>query len=208
MSASAPIIQSVPAGIVTRYLNETITSSPPMLWRENMAVFIPIFVREETTEDGGKLYRFFNVPVTFKGQDLDDYAKCVRQCATDIRKFLYGSPAAQGEMRDDHVWENHRQAVRSAFPKYEGETNPSQARFKNIYDAFWAVIDGVLASIGKTRADLPEQPFNAEQMAAWAIDNNVPADVIEAASRELSTISLDLLHNDRNWAELFREPFA
>ena len=205
MSVNATIIQSIPSGIVTRYLPEMITSSPPVLWRETTMIFIPILVREETTEGGEKQYRFYNVPVAYRGQDLDNYEKCVQQCAGDIRKFLYGSPEAQNEMRDDHIWESHRQAVRSAFPKYEGEQNTSQARFESIKAAFWAVIDGVLESIGKTRADLPAQPFNAEQMAAWAAapENNIPAAVIQEASEKISVISLDLLHNDRNWSELF-----
>ena len=204
MSTSATI-QSIPSGIVTRYLKEEITSSAPVLYRSSMVIHIPIFVREETSEGGEKLYRFFNVPVAYKGQDISDYETCVLQSSGEIRRYLYGTPEAQNEMKDDHVWESHRQAVRSAFPKYAGETNPSQDRFIAIKKAFWDTIDAVLRSIGKTKEDLPAQPFNAEQMLAWASDpeNNVPAEVIESASKQISTISLDLLHNDRNWSELF-----
>ena len=179
-----------------------------MIRKEGNTIIIPIFIREttKTDETGEKtLFRFFEVETEHKGQSLTDYNKCCLQSYAAIRKYLYGDASAQGEMRDDKIWEAHRQAVRSAFPKYLGEFNRQQARFESIKTAFWAVIDGVLASISKTRADLPEQPFNAEQMAAWAADpeNNVPANVVEAASKELSTISLDLLHNGRNWSELF-----
>ncbi len=198
------IINSIPAGIVTRFLPEMETADVPVIWRESTMIFIPVFVRKETT-DGVDKYRFFNVPVAYTGQDITDYEKCIRQSWASIRKFFYGSAEAQNEMKDDHLWEGHRQAVRSAFPKHEGEGNPAQVRFEAIKAAFWETIDAVLASVEKTREDLPAQPFNAEQMAAWAADpeNAVPADVIKAATEKLSVISLDLLHNDRNWSELF-----
>ena len=198
------IINSIPAGIVTRFLREMETADVPVIWRESTMIFIPVFVRKETT-DGVDKYRFFNVPVAYTGQDIDDYEKCVRQSWASIRKFFYGAADIQNEMRDDSTWEAHRQAVRSAFPKYSGEVNTAKVRFLTIKIAFWEIIDDVLASVEKTRADLPAAPFNAEQMAAWASENNVPAAVIQEATDKIAVISLDLLHNGRNWKELFYE---
>lgn len=191
------IINNIPAGIVTRFLTETETADLPGIWREGTTLFIPTLVRQ--TENG---YRCFIVPVPYTGQDYSDYDKCVMQSYAAIRKFFYGDAAAQSEMRDDHLWEGHRQAVRTAFPKYEGEPNLAAARFAAIKSAFWGYIDEALAEIEKTRSDLPSY-FDAETMLAFAAENGMSAAGIADYTQKFATLSLDLLHNDRNWSELF-----
>lgn len=191
------IINNIPAGIVTRFLTETESADVPAIWREGTTLFIPVLVRQ--TENG---YRCFIVPVQYVGQDYFNYAKCVQQSYAPIRKFFYGTAEAQNEMKDDHIWEQHRQAVRSAFPKYEGEQNTAQARFEEIKDTFWETVDMVLESVEKTRADLPAY-FNDTAMIEWAEQNEVPADVIKSAEEVFMRVSSNLLMNDRNWIELF-----
>jgi len=191
------IINNIPAGIVTRFLTETESADLPAIWREGTTLFIPTLVRQ--TENG---YRCFIVPVPYTGQDYTDYDKCVMQSYAPIRKFFYGDAAAQSEMRDDHLWEGHRQAVRTAFPKYEGEPNLAAARFQAVYDAFWDEVDAALREINKTRADLPAY-FTAETMLEFATENGMSDESLAHYVQVFSTISLDLLHNDRNWSELF-----
>ena len=192
---------TIPAGMQTKFFKETQSSAPPDIVREGTTLYIPVFVRQEEA-DGAPLYRYFRVPVRYVGQDLNDYEKCVLQSYAEIRKFFYGDAAAQGEMRDDHQWEQHRQVIRSSFPKREGDTNPALARFEEIKDTFWETVDMVLESVEKTREDLPSY-FNDTVMLEWAAENEVPADVIKSAKEAFMRVSSNLLMNDRNWIELF-----
>jgi len=192
---------TIPAGMQSKFFCEWQSDTAPAIWRESTMIFIPVFVRQETVEEK-TTYRFFVVPVAYTGQDLEDYEKCVMQSYASIRKYFYGDAAAQGEMRDDHTWEAHRQAIRTAFPKYEGEQNTAQARFDAIKTAFWGYINEALAEIEKTRADLPAY-FDAETMLEFAAANGMSAEGIADYTNKFATVSLDLLHNDRNWKELF-----
>jgi len=193
---------TVPVGFQTRYFDTTSSSDYPVIVREGNLLTIPVFIEEEQREDGGSNYTFYAVPVPFRGQDYSDYDKCVLQSWSDIRAFFYGPVAAQNEMRDDHVWEAHRQAVRSAFPKFDGEVNLAAARFKAIYDTFWDTIDAALDEFGEDRSVLPAF-FTAEYMLEYAKGKGMTQTKITKYTQAFSTISLDLLHNDRNWAELF-----
>ena len=193
---------TVPVGFQTRYFHTTSASDYPVIVREGNMLIIPCFIEAEAREDGGENYTFYAVPVPFRGQDYSDYDKCVLKSWSDLRAFFYGSTAAQNEMRDDHVWEAHRQAVRSAFPKHTGDGNPAQDRFQAIYDAFWDTINAALEDMGKDRSVLPSF-FTAEYMLEYAKANGMTATKITKYTQAFSTISLDLLHNDRNWAELF-----
>ena len=131
----------------------------------------------------------------------DDEAFAIASYAA-IRKFFYGSPDVQNELRDDFIWEAHRQAVRSAFPKSRGEVNELSVRFDAIRTMFWNAVDAACALVGKTRNDLPDH-FNAEEMLAWAMENGMTEDDIRTYSQTFSMISLNLLQNNRNWDEMF-----
>ncbi len=189
----------------TDFLVETQSDALPSLRRDGMNVIYPAFIREETIIDENgerKNYRYFIVVIPFTGQPLDDDAAFEIAAYAELRKHFYGPQEAQAEMRDDHTWEAHRQAVRSAFPKYEGEPNPAVDRFNAIKKMFWDTVDDVLESVHKTRADLPPY-FNDDAMIEWAAANNVPADVIEIATKNFNRVSQNLSMNDRNWIELF-----
>ena len=108
----------------------------------------------------------------------------------------------QAELRDDFVWEAHRQAVRSAFPKAAGAVNALAERFEAIKADFWATVDAACAAVGKTRADLPAS-FNGEQMIAWAAAAGMDAATIAGYTSHFAMTSLNLLQNNRNWDELF-----
>lgn len=197
------MMNAIPSGFQTRFFRETEGDAIPTILNNGATIEIPCFIREVQREDGTTGYKWIPATIPNNGQNTSDYDTCVLKSWSSLRKFFYGAADIQNEMRDDSTWEAHRQAVRSAFPKYSGEVNTAKVRFLTIKIAFWEIIDDVLASVEKTRADLPAAPFNAEQMAAWAAENNVPAAVIQEATDKIAVISLDLLHNGRNWKELF-----
>ena len=199
------MMNAIPSGFQTRFFRETEGDAIPTILNNGATIEIPCFIREVQREDGTTGYKWIPATIPNNGQNTSDYDTCVLKSWSSLRKFFYGAADIQNEMRDDSTWEAHRQAVRSAFPKYSGEVNTAKVRFLTIKIAFWEIIDDVLASVEKTRADLPAAPFNAEQMAAWASENNVPAAVIQEATDKIAVISLDLLHNGRNWKELFYE---
>lgn len=198
-------MSEIPKGLQTYFLNETESEEYPVIRKEGANIIIPIFIREETkTDESGEraFFRFFEVETAYTGQDINNYEKCCIQSYAAIRKYLYGEPAAQSEMHDDKVWEAHRLAVKSAFPKYRGEINTQQERFNGIVREFWTAVGQAAASVGKTRADLPDY-FTAEEMLAWAQENHMSAEIIAAVSAKIEVVSLNLLHNNRNWSELF-----
>lgn len=202
------MLKPIPANLQTDFLTETRSDALPTITRDGDTVLYPAFIRaEESTDEGGNVhteYRFFIVPVPYTGQNIDDEEEFALASYAALRKYFYGPQGAQAEMKDDKTWEAHRQAVRSAFPKFAGEINEQQARFKAIYDAFWAIIDGALELIHKTRADLPKY-FNAEEMLAFARANGMNEATIQTVAAKIEIVSLDLLHNNRNWSELFVE---
>ena len=193
---------NLPAAFQARYFTESQSAEQPTIVRdENNVLQIPVFVRAEEI-DGETVYKFYNVPVRFTGQDYSNYEKCVLQSYGEIRKFFYGTPDQQSEMRDDATWEGHRQAIRSAFPKHSDDVNPSQQRFDGIKIAFWDAIDEACALINLTRADLPSY-FDAETMLEIAVAHGMSAADVAKYTQTFATVSLDLLHNSRNWKELF-----
>lgn len=197
------IITELPAGFHPEFFRESESDTAPVLRREGMTVYYPAFVRQEEREDR-TVYRYFEVPVPFTGQNLADAEAFALASYAAIRKFFYGTQEMQAELRDDFVWEAHRQAVRSAFPKAAGAVNELAQRFKAIKAIFWATVDEVCSKVGKTRADLPVSGgFNAEQMVAFAIENGMSAADIASYTSEFTIISLNLLQNNRNWDELF-----
>lgn len=195
------IITELPKGFHSEFFPESISDSLPVLRREGMTVYYPAFVRRE--ERGGvTIYRYFEVPVPFSGQNLADAGAFALASYAAIRKFFYGSQEMQAELRDDFVWEAHRQAVRSAFPKSAGAVNELAARFEAIKSDFWATVDAACATVGKTRADLPAT-FNGEQMLQWAAAQGMDAATIAQYTSHFAMVSLNLLQNNRNWDELF-----
>ena len=203
---AATIINNLPEGFQTDFLREEESDVLPVIRREGGNLVFPALVRQETRQTDGvekTIFRFFDVPVRFIGQDVSDYEKCKIQSYADLRKFFYGPATVQMEQQLKGTFAKHQYAVRLTFPKTTGKVPAAVTRFEEIKTAFWGVVDGVLSKLGKTRNDLPEQPFNAETMLAWAVENGLSAADIADASAAIMRISLDLLHNGRNWNELF-----
>lgn len=196
------MLTNIPPGFQIRYFQETEGDTYPQISVNGASVEYPAFIREITREDGTPVYKWIPAILPNNGHDTSDPDRFALLAWSDLRRFFYGPQAAQSEMRDDHAWESHRQAVRSAFPKYAGEENPAAARFQAVYDAFWDEIDAALDEIHKKRSDLPDY-FTAETMLAFALENGMSSDRLAYYVQTFSTISLDLLHNDRNWSELF-----
>ena len=192
---------TVPVGFQTRYFHTTSASDYPQIVREGNLLTIPCFITEETREDESVNYTFYAATIPYRGQDYSDYDKCVLKSWSDLRAFFYGPVEAQNEMRDDHKWEAHRQAVRTWFPKYEGEVNLAVARFNQIKASFWAIVDDALAEMGETREALPAY-FTAEDMIEFAT-GKMTATKITKYEMQFMVVSHNLSANDRNWAELF-----
>ena len=197
------MLTNIPNGFQTRFFRETEGNTLPAITENCRMLLVPCFIRQFTRDDGSTGYKWIYAIIVPNGNDITDYDTFIAKSWSFLRKFFYSTPEAQSEMRDDSTWEAHRQAVRSAFPKYPGEVNTAEVRFTAIKTAFWTAIDTVLASVEKTRAELPEMPFNDTQMIAWAEENEVPAAVIQTAKETFERVSLNLLHNGRNWKELF-----
>ena len=191
------VIDSIPAGLQTDFLRETESAVLPVIRREGRNLIFPALIREI---EG--VYRYFEVPVPFTGQDVTDYEKCMYQSYAALRKFFYGSWAVQNEQMLKGTFAKHQYAVKTAFPKRAGEVLPEVVRFEAIKADFWNKIDAACASVGKTREDLPAK-FNAEEMLAWAVENGMGAADIATYAQAFSVVSLDLLQNGRNWDELF-----
>lgn len=199
------IISALPQGFQKKYFRETESETAPQIRRQGMRILFPAFIRMQTVSvqnEERTVYHYFQVPVTYTGQDLSDYEAFAITSYAAIRKFFYGPPDVQNELRDDFIWEAHRQSVRSAFPKKQNQVNALAQRFTEIKNMFWNSVDTACALVGKTRQDLP-QHFNAQQMLAWAQQNGMPQQAIATYSQIFSMISLNLLQNNRNWDQMF-----
>jgi len=206
------LITTIPGGLVPPFSEDEATELP-VVRVEGREIVIPVLCRKETryeyTEDEEEsarevdVFRFFEVRTKYLGGDVNDYDAICRTHYAGIREAFYGSPEFQADIDFDHKLTGHILAVKDVFRK-PGQTEPPEgiARWEQVKASFWAIIDAVLESVQKTRADLPAY-FNAEEMNAWASENSVPESVRKTAAEAISVVSLDMLHNGRNWSELF-----
>ena len=116
---------------------------------------------------------------------------------------MYGDWTVQNEMMLKSQFTAHQWAVRETFPKATGEVVENINRFDMIVKEFWGTIDQILEQLGKTREDLPSVPVTSEQMIVWALENGMTAEQVQTVIPIFQNISLNLLHNGRNWDELF-----
>ncbi len=199
------IISNIPADLETSFLKESESSMEPVIRREGSTLFFPALVRSETRTIGNvevTVYRYFDIPCAYTGQDIADYDKCKLQSYADLRRAFYGPVTVQLEQQLKGTFAKHQYAVKAAFPKTDGEVLPGVVRFNEIRTRFWALIDEACAAVGKTREDLPDS-FNAEEMLAFAAENGMSAEQIADYTAKFSILSLNLLQNGRNWDELF-----
>lgn len=203
-------ITPIPADLQTSFLQETESNILPVIIRENKNVYFPAFIRQETKQDEQTgetrtVYKYFRVPVPYNGQQISDYEKFSYENYAALRKFFYGTAEQQADLEYHYLLQAHLLAVKQAFPKTAGEIPEGVTRFNTVKTEFWATIDEAVAKVGKTREDLPEQPFNANAMLIWARTNGMSSEDIATYAQTFSAISLNLLHNNRNWDELFNE---
>ena len=204
-------MSEIPHGIQTGHLREVQSNVEPVIRREGDVVVIPIFVREvEIVEDEDIRvgYVYFEAPVAYNGQNLEDYDTCCRQSYAGIREYLYGDWKVQNEQILKSTFTAHQYAVREAFPKYDGDVPKNVVRFEEIRQEFWAAVMEILTILEKTPEDLPEGPISSEQMIAWALENGMTSKQMQSYIPTFQNISLNLLHNGRNWDELFPMPAA
>ena len=197
------MMNAIPSGFQTRFFRETEGDAIPTILNNGATIEIPCFIREVQREDGTTGYKWIPATIPNNGQNTSDYDTCVQKSWSSLRKFFYGAADIQNEMRDDSTWEQHRQSVRSAFPKYEGEINAAVVRYDDIKKEFWDKIDAVLASVQKTRDKLPAMPFIDKDMFVWADQNKVPEDVIKSAEEVFVRVAINLGTIKRSWNELF-----
>jgi len=199
-------ITEIPANLQTDFLTESRSDDMPEIRREGANVIYPAFVREETItgeDDSTRTgYRFFRVEIPFTGQNLSDESAFIHASYAAIRKHFYGDFAVQNEQMLKGTFMAHQYAVRLAFPKSDGEVIEAVTRFNAIKTEFWTAVDAACVLMGCTRSDLPER-FTAEQMVSFATAHGMTADKIAEYAQTFSVISLNLLHNGRNWDELY-----
>ena len=207
------LITALPSGLVPP-MKEIEGNERPAVRIETPEIVIPVLVRKETRDvymqDGeneyvgeADFYRYFEVRTAFDGGDIDDYAGILAHYWKQLREAFYGSYAFQADLDFDHRLTGHILAVKDAFRK-PGQTAPPDgiARWDAVKRAFWTVIDSALEEMKMTRSELPEY-FNAEYMLELA-KTKLTADKIETLKTLLEMVSFDMLHNGRNWSELFR----
>ena len=196
---SITIITDLPAGLDAAGLPQVNSTTLPAIRREGGTLWFPAFVRRT---DAGFVY--FEVPVPFTGQDLNDYEKCRLQSYAALRKFFYGDYAKQNEQILKGTFARHQYAVKAAFPKAAGEILIEVERFNAVKAEFWSTVDAAASAVGASRAALPAR-FNSDTMIQFAVANGMSSAQIAEFSQKFFRISLDLLQNGRNWAELFDE---
>lgn len=202
-------LTDIPAGLQTGFLKETESSVMPEIRREGNKVYFPAFIRKITRSfprgEAYDFYRYFEIPVAYVGQNLQDYDAFAIASYAGIRKYFYGPPEVQLEQQLKGTFASHQYAVRAAFPKTSGEVIPAVERFQDIRTRFWETVDAACTDIGKTRADLPER-FNSEMMLTFASSNGMTLKNIAEYAQKFMIVSLNLLQNGRNWDELFPAP--
>ena len=199
------MLKQIPNGFQARFFRETEGDTLPVITTNSKMLIVPCFIREVTREDGTTGYKWIDAIIVPTGVDTENYDEFVQKSWSFLRKYFYGLPEWQNEMKDDHLWEAHRQAVRTAFPKYEGEINTAVVRYEDIKGEFWDKIDEVLASVQKTRDKLPAMPFDDSDMFKWAAQNNVPDELIKSAEEVFVRVAINLGVIGRNWNELFTD---
>ena len=198
-------ISFLPAGLDVSGLVESESIELPAIRRAGGILYFPALVREATRQVAGDVltvYRYFDVPVAFTGQDTSDYERCKLQSYAAIRKFFYGDFAKQNEQILKGTFARHQYAVKTAFPKAAGEVLHEVERFNAVKTEFWAAVDAACAAVGVSRASLPAK-FNSDTMIQFAVANGMSAAQVAEFSQTFFRISLDLLQNGRNWDELF-----
>ena len=207
------LIEALPNGLVPP-MNENLGNELPEVRIEMPEIVIPVLVRSETMEIpvmGGEedeteevvFYRYFEVRTAFDGGDITDYAGIVSAYWKPIREAFYGSPEFQADLDYDHRLTAHILAVKDTFRKPGQETPPDGiARWDSVKTAFWTIVDAALQEMGMTRDQLPDY-FNAEYMLELA-EGKLTKEKIASLTSMLQMVSFDMLHNGRNWSELFR----
>jgi len=199
-------LTNIPDNLQTDFLHETEAENMPQIRRENANAIFPAFVRETTREndDGttSAVYKYFEIPVPFTGQNVNDYDRFAMQSYAAIRKFLFGSPEVQNEQILKGLFAAHQYAVKSAFPKFAGETFENIVEFEKIKSDFWAIIDAAAELIGKTRADFPIG--TSADLLTFCANNGMTAAQIADFAIKILGITADLTRFGRNWNELFR----
>ena len=206
------IITSLPGGLVPPFA-ENESNELPVVRVEGKEIVIPVLCRRETryeyTEDEEEsareveIFVYFEVRTKYLGGDVNDYDGICRTHYAGLREAFYGSAEYQADLEYDHKKTGHILAVKNTFRK-PGQTTPPDglARWDEIKEMFKAIIRDALAIIDKTAADLPPY-FNAEDLLTLARENGMTEEQIAGFAARLQVVSLDMLHNGRNWSELF-----
>lgn len=200
----ADVVESLPEGLRLSSFTELTDSELPWIWRDGDVLSIPVLVRAFPPPNEGEegLFRYYEVRMPWLGRSFRSYRDWCIGCYSDIRRHFYGTPEFEAGLRDDYRWTAHMLAVKTAFPKYPGETQEGIARYSALKTAFWTSVDAALATVGKTRDDLPPS-FTGEWMLTQAKEWGMSDELIAQMTLFMETLSLNLLHNGRNWSELF-----
>lgn len=209
------IIEAMPSGLVPP-MPELSCNIRPEVRIEGREIVIPVLCRvstefiavpadEENEEYVGEIgvFHYYEVRTAFEGGDISNYTEILSLYWKPLREAFYGSPEFQADLEYDHRKTAHILAVKDTFRK-PGQTSAPDgiARWTAVKQAFWTVVDAALEEMKMTRDQLPAY-FNAEYMLELA-KTKLTAEKIETLTTMLEMVSFDMLHNGRNWSELFR----
>ncbi len=146
-------ITEIPSGIALAYQEEK-GDNPPKIAIEEGKVVFPAFVRRD-----GDGYKWIPVPVTYKGQDLDDYEKLKKQCYAELRRYFYGTSEQQLELQYKGKLNAHINAVRKAFPNpYYGDRRTVFTRFE-VLKAFQSIPELYESVVAAYQSNIEVQLF-------------------------------------------------
>lgn len=127
-------IMNIPAGIALDYHEEEGDDLPTIAPADGVFTF-PAFVRER--EGGG--YKWIPVEIKYTGQTVTDYARLMKECYAELRRFFYGTVEQQLELQYKGKFNAHINAVRKVFPNpYKGEQRTVFFRYE-VLKAFQAI---------------------------------------------------------------------
>ena len=147
-------IMNIPAGIALGYHEEEGDDMPTITPADGVFTF-PAFVRER--EGGG--YKWIPVDIKYTGQTVTDYARLMKECYAELRKFFYGSVEQQLELQYKGKFNAHINAVRKVFPNpYKGEQRTVFFRYE-VLKAFQAIPELYDQLVAAYQANIEVQLF-------------------------------------------------
>ena len=192
--------------------NESQTRPVPEVLGKKLTV--PVFITEYQTEEEDPQtkmktkkisYKYYEVSMVYRGDDITNYAKILRTRWEDLRKHFYGIPEHQAEMDSKGQWTLHAMAVRAIFPKVPGELPESLVKFYEAYNTFWGIIAKTCQAYNIPYDTIPEY-FDCDFMMTLAAKYGISGDALTMLITKFQFVVNDLTARKYSWGNLFPRP--